>query len=106
MDPMYERLEQRVTVVERKVDRMLAWSAGAAAVGGLLLALILWGGNEQLTELKESRKVMSSMATDVTIMKADQVRAARESDRAWRLLNAVLKKGQMDVTKLLSDDSP
>lgn len=106
MDPMYERLEQRVTVVERKVDRMLAWFAGAAAVGGLLLTLILWGANEQLTELKESRKVMSSMATDVTIMKADQVRAARESDRAWRLLNAVLKKGPLDVTKLLNDDSP
>lgn len=88
----------RLAILERRVDRLFNWLTSAFFVGSLLGGGYLWFLSQQFEEWKKVRENTSQIATDLFIVKKEQERFSRESDRAWRLLNAIIKKGNSDVS--------
>ncbi len=88
-----KELSDRVNNVERKVDRIYHYGWAAFFVASAMLSGYLWFFNRQIGVLDTMQTSMAQIQLDIALVKREQERQARESDRAWRLLNHIVKKG-------------
>ncbi|CAB3845694.1 hypothetical protein LMG26842_02577 [Achromobacter dolens] len=99
--PLYGDLVSRVSVLERRVDRLYAWGAAAFFTGSLLSGGYIWFGNRSVNQLDQVIGSVNSVQTDVLLIKKD----AERKDREWRLITQMVKKGGApDVSKTLNDE--
>jgi len=104
-------LPSRVTAVEKDVGQLrtgqakiIAWGAGALAMfsilfGGLV-SVVAWSATRTVAQLDDVSKGVSNIQTDVAVLKSKQ----DTSDRSWRLITQLVKKGTADVSKTLNDE--
>lgn len=101
MEQPYGDLVNRVSVLERRVDRLYAWGAAAFFTGSLLSGGYIWFGNRSVNQLDQVIGSVNSVQTDVLLIKKD----AERKDREWRLITQMVKKGgSPDVSKNLNDE--
>lgn len=99
--PHYGDLVSRVSVLERRVDKLYAWGAAAFFTASLLSGGYIWFGNRSVAQLDQVIGTVNSMQTDVLLIKKDGER----KDREWKLITQMVKKGGMpDVSKALNDE--
>lgn len=99
--PHYGDLMNRVSVLERRVDKLYAWGAAAFFTASLLSGGYIWFGNRSVNQLDQVIGTMNSMQTDVLLIKKDNER----KDREWKLITKMLSKGGApDVSKTLVDE--
>jgi hypothetical protein len=99
--PHYGDLVNRVSVLERRVDKLYAWGAAAFFTASLLSGGYIWFGNRSVNQLDQVIGTMNSMQTDVLLIKNDNAR----KDREWKLISKMLSKGgASDVSKTLNDE--
>ncbi|MNK85167.1 hypothetical protein D3C87_1050400 [compost metagenome] len=104
-------LPNRVSAVEKDVShlrtgqaKIIAWGMGALAMFsllfGVLASVVSWSANRTITQLDDVSKGVSSILTDVAVLKSKQ----ETQDRSWRLITQLAKKGAADVSKTLVDE--
>ncbi|CAB3643531.1 hypothetical protein LMG26685_02167 [Achromobacter mucicolens] len=99
--PHYGDLVSRVSVLERRVDKLYAWGAAAFFTASLLSGGYIWFGNRSVNQLDQVIGGMNTMQTDVLLIKKDNER----KDREWKLITQMVKKGGVpDVSKTLNDE--
>lgn len=99
--PQYGDLVTRLSVVERRVDRLYAWGAAAFFTASLLSGGYMWFGNRSVTQMDQMMGSVNTMQTDILLIKKDGER----KDREWKLITQMLKKGGApDVSKALNDE--
>lgn len=99
--PHYGDLVSRVSVLERRVDKLYAWGAAAFFTASLLSGGYIWFGNRSVNQLDQVLGGVSTMQTDILLIKKDQER----KDREWKLITQMVKKGGApDVSKTLADE--
>lgn len=99
--PHYGDLVTRLSVVERRVDRLYAWGAAAFFTASLLSGGYMWFGNRSVAQMDQMMGSVNTMQTDILLIKKDGER----KDREWRLITQMVKKGGApDVSKTLNDD--
>ncbi|QDJ44968.1 hypothetical protein [Bordetella hinzii] len=94
----------RVAYLERRVDRLFNWGFAALFVTSILGGGYLWFFNKQFDQWQLIQENTQQIKTDLVLMKKEQERQAKEADRAWRLLNAIIKKGPSDVSSSLESE--
>lgn len=101
MEQPYGDLVSRVSVLERRVDRLYAWGAAAFFTGSLLSGGYIWFGNRSVNQLDQVIGSVNSVQTDVLLIKKE----AERKDREWSLIRQMVKKGGApDVSKTLNDE--
>jgi hypothetical protein len=99
--PHYGDLVSRVSVLERRVDKLYAWGAAAFFTASLLSGGYIWFGNRSVTQLDQVIGTVNAMQTDILLIKKDGER----KDREWKLITQMVKKGgALDVSKTLIDE--
>lgn len=99
--PQYHDLASRLSVVERRVDKLYAWGAAAFFTGSLLSGGYIWFGNRSVAQLDQVIGTVNSVQTDVLLIKED----GKRKDREWKLITQMVKKGGIpDVSKTLNDE--
>lgn len=99
--PHYGDLVSRVSVLERRVDKLYAWGAAAFFTASLLSGGYIWFGNRSVTQLDQVIGTVNAMQTDILLIKKDGER----KDREWKLITQMVKKGGApDVSKTLIDE--
>jgi hypothetical protein len=99
--PHYGDLVNRVSVLERRVDKLYAWGAAAFFTASLLSGGYIWFGNRSVTQLDQVIGTVNAMQTDILLIKKDGER----KDREWKLITQMVKKGGApDVSKTLIDE--
>lgn len=104
-------LPSRMSAVEKDVGQLrtgqakiMAWGAGAltmfSILFGGLVSVVAWSATRTVTQLDDVGKGVSSIQTDVAVLKTKQ----ETSDRSWRLITQLAKKGATDVSKNLNDE--
>lgn len=99
--PQLGDLVTRVSVLERRVDKLYAWGAAAFFTASLLSGGYIWFGNRSVTQLDQVIGTVNSVQTDVLLIKED----GKRKDREWKLITQMVKKGGLpDVSKTLNDE--
>lgn len=99
--PQFGELASRVSVLERRVDKLYAWGAAAFFTASLLSGGYIWFGNRSVNQLDQMLGAMSTLQTDVLLIKKDNER----KDREWKLITKMLSKGgASDVSKIIADE--
>lgn len=104
-------LPSRMAAVEKDVGQLrtgqakiVAWGAGALAMFSLLFGVLgsvmAWSANRTVNQLDDVSKGVSSLLTDVAVLKSKQ----ETQDRSWKLITQLAKKGASDVSKTLNDE--
>ncbi|MEC6413590.1 hypothetical protein ACOTJC_28780 [Achromobacter xylosoxidans] len=107
----YGDLPARVTAVEKDVGQLrtgqakiIAWGAGAltmfSVLFGILVSIVAWSATRTVAQLDDVGRGVSSIQTDVAVLKTKQ----DTQDRSWKLITQLAKKGASDVSKNLNDD--
>lgn len=97
----YGDLATRLSVVERRVDRVYAWGAAAFFTASLLSGGYMWFGNRSVAQMDQMMGSVNTMQTDILLIKKDGER----KDREWKLITQMLKKGGApDVSKAINDE--
>jgi len=88
---MTDSIESRVTNLERRVDRLYNFAAAAFFMSSVLGGGYLWFGSKTLDKVDKSGDSIAQIQTDITIIKAEQVRQSKDGDRAWKLVQTLMK---------------
>lgn len=89
-------IPSRVTQLERRVDRLYNWGVAAFFAVSVLGAGYLWFFNKQYDRWEDVQRGMQQISMDIFVIKQEQTRQAKEADRAYRLVNLMIKKGALD----------
>lgn len=84
-------IRSRLLALERRVDKLYWGFAGGAAVAVAMSGGYIWYGSKTLEKVDKSADSLAQIQTDITVMKADQVRAAKDGDRYWKLVQTLMK---------------
>jgi len=84
-------IRSRLLALERRVDKLYWGFAGGAAVAVAMSGGYVWYGSKTLDKVDKSSDTLSQIQTDITVMKAEQVRQAKDGDRAWKLVQTLMK---------------
>jgi hypothetical protein len=86
-------IRTRLLALERRVDKLYWGFAGGAAVAMAMSGGYIWYGSKTLEKVDKSADSLAQIQTDITVMKAEQARAAKDGDRAWTLVRSLMKSG-------------
>jgi hypothetical protein len=81
----------RLLALERRVDKLYWGFAGGAAVAVAMSSGYIWYGSKTLEKVDKLADSSSQIQTDITVMKAEQVRQAKDGDRYWKLIQSLMK---------------
>lgn len=84
-------IRSRLLALERRVDKLYWGFAGGAAVAMAMSGGYIWYGSKTLDKVDKSGDALAQIQTDITVMKAEQARAAKDGDRAWKLVTSLMK---------------
>ncbi len=87
-----KELTERIISVERRVDRLYHWGASAFLVTSVLFGGYLWFFNKQFDQWQKVQENTAKIQTDILLIRSEQERQSLEATRAWRLINAMIKK--------------
>ena len=91
-----KELADRIISVERRVDRLYHWGASAFLVTSVLFGGYLWFFNKQFDQWQKVQENTAKIQTEIVLIRSEQERQSLESTRAWRLINAMMKKKDLN----------
>jgi hypothetical protein len=84
-------IRTRLLALERRVDKLYWGFAGGAAVAVAMSSGYIWYGSKTLEKVDRLADSSAQIQTDITVMKTEQARAAKDVDRAWTLVRTLVK---------------
>ena len=100
MEPTPASIEGRVSALEREMFGLKSTLRAAIAVVLFMGGGYWWYANKSVDKLEFMASSMSTIQTDVLLIKQDNLR----KDWERRLINAMVKKGATDVSKSITEE--
>jgi hypothetical protein len=92
VDDTCRRLEE----LWQRVAKLWYGVIAGITVASVMGAGYIWYAKDAVNQLREVSQGLASLKTDTLLIKAEQVRQAKDGDRAWKLVQTLMKNPPKD----------